>query len=58
MKFHKSALIKSIGALTALLGSFGLVFGLAAFDHTDLFIDFNHPKATISYYDETPQNTQ
>jgi hypothetical protein len=57
MKIHKSTLMKLGGALTALIGSFGLVFGLAAFDHTSLFVNFDHPNDIESYFDATPQKT-
>jgi hypothetical protein len=58
MKIHKPVFLKLVCALSALTGSFGLVFGLAALNNTSLFVDFDHPTNTISYFDETPQETK
>jgi hypothetical protein len=56
-KIAKKTLIKTINGSIALLASFGLVFGLAFADKTSPFLDFNHPKKTLSYYAATPQKT-
>jgi hypothetical protein len=56
MKIRKKTIVKLSGTISALIVSFGIVFGLAAFGSTSN-VDFDHPKDTISYYEATPQKT-
>jgi hypothetical protein len=57
MKIRRKTIVKLSGAISALIVSFGIVFGLAAFGNTGN-VDFDHPKDTISYFDATPQKTK
>jgi hypothetical protein len=57
MKSRKK-LFKIAGALSAIVISFGVVFGLAFAGITPLYIDFDNPKEIISYAEETPTQTQ
>jgi hypothetical protein len=56
MKIRQKTIVKLSGAISALIVSFGIVFGLAAFGSTNN-VDFDHPKDTISYFAATPQET-
>lgn len=53
----KKLLFKITGAVSAIVISFGVVFGLALTGKTSLYIDFDHPKQTISYAN-TPTTTK
>jgi hypothetical protein len=53
----KKLLFKITGAVSAIVISFGVVFGLALAGKTALYIDFDNPKQTISYAN-TPTTTK